>query len=233
MLRVKAIAPLRLDPEEMIRRQARYDLLGGRELKISLVNLTGKDAPLRFDHPEQIEASEQLTYQEMLNTDPGSFDVLLPDCVLDPAIGKLPVPTIPVHGILRLASGFIHSLGRSFAAITRNKVIGEELQRKVESYGLGPYLSSVEVLDVDFCFVSDHDQWETAMKPVADRLSARGVEILLNGCSAVDIAQRRLGNILVIDPTELALRALVLAGSVGAISESNQDQSVTSYMGVS
>lgn len=219
MLRVKAIAPLRLEPAEMVRRQARYDLLGGPELEITLVNLEGEGAPLRFDHHQEIAVSERLTYQSMLDTDPDQYDVLLPDCVLDPAVDWTPVPSVAVHGILRLASGFIHALGLPFAAVTRNATIGDELRRKVESYGLLQYLSSVEILDVDFCFVSDHDQWEKAMKPLAEALSKQGVKVLLNGCSAVDIGQRRVGELLVVDPTELALRALSVGEDVGAITK--------------
>ena len=218
MLRVKAIAPLRLEPAEVVRRQARYDLLGGPELEITLVNLEGEGAPLRFDHHQEIAASERLTYQSMLDADPGQYDVLLPDCVLDPAVDWTPAPAVPVHGILRLASGFIHALGLPFAAVTRNAAIGDELRRKVESYGLSQYLSSVEILDVDFCFVSDHDQWEKAMKPLVEDLSRKGVKVLLNGCSAVDIGQRRVGELLIVDPTELALRALGVGERVGAIS---------------
>lgn len=218
MLRVKTISPLKLEPEEVVRRQARYDALAAPDLEVTLFNLEGDDAPLRFDHPEEIEASEALTYREMRNTDPAEFDVLLPDCVLDPGLDKLPAPAVPAQGILRLASGFIHAMGSSFAAITRNAAIGEELSRKVGSYGLGTALSSVEILDVDFCFVSDHSQWELAMGPVVKRLASQGVKVLLNGCSAVDISQRRLEGVLVVDPTELALRALSVGYRIGAFS---------------
>lgn len=219
---MKAIAPLRLEPEELIRRQSRYDLLGGPNLKITLFNLDGDGAPLRFDKPEEIVSSEHLTYREMLATDPDLFDVILPDCVLDPAVNWTPSPDVNVQGILRLAGGFISSLDVPFAAVTRNSVIGNDLRNKIEAYGLSKFLTSVEILDIDFCFVSDSDQWEAAMKPLATELSKRGVRVLLNGCSAVDIQMRRIGDLLVVDPTELALRALVVAEGIGAISSHSQ-----------
>lgn len=199
----------------MIRRQSRYDLLGGGDLKITLFNLEGPDAPLRFDSHDEIAVSEKLTYQSMLDSDPDQFDALLPDCVLDPAVGWIPAPSIAVYGILRLATGFLNALGLSFAAVTRNAVIGDELRLKVKNYGLSQSLTSVEILDVDFCFVSDHDQWEGAMKPLAERLSEKGVKVLLNGCSAVDVLQRNVGDLVVVDPTELALRALRVANGLG------------------
>lgn len=214
MIKVKAIAPLRLEEDEVARRQRRYDHLAAGEMEITLVNLEGEGAPLRFDSPEEIESSERLTYEEMLRTDPGEFDVILPDCVLDPGIDRRPASAVPAVGILALAVGHLHSLGVSFAAVTRNAVIGAELERKVKAYGLGDSLTGVEVLDIDFCFVSDHEGWSKAMAPLARSLADRGVGVLLNGCSAVDMASRSVEGVLVVDPTELALRMLGAASRV-------------------
>ena len=215
MLRVKAIAPLHLTDDEMIRRQARYHRLGGDQLAIMLVNLTGDGAPDRFDTPEQIAASERLTALEIAGTDPDAFDVILPDCVLDPAVGEIDSPPVPVVGILQLVSSYLASVGRPFAAVTRNKVIGDELARKVDRYGLGRRLTAVLVLDVDFCLVSDHRGWADAMAPLREELEAAGVQTLFNGCSAVDIDADHLGSVAVVDPTALALQLLSLAPSAG------------------
>lgn len=215
MLRVKAVAPLRLGDEELGRRQARYDRLGGEGLAVRLVNLTGEDAPGRFDTAEQIAASERLTLEEVRRTDPGDFDVVLPDCVLDPAVAEVTDPPVAVVGILHLVAGYLASLGRPFAAVTRNQVIGDALVRQVERYGLARWLTGVHVLDVDFCLVSDHQGWADAMAPLRGELEAAGVETLFNGCSAVDIDADRLGAVAVVDPTALALQLLSLAPSVG------------------
>ena len=215
MLRVKAIAPLHLTDDEMIRRQARYDRLGGDQLAITLVNLTGDGAPDRFDTPEQIAASERLTALEIAGTDPDAFDVILPDCVLDPAVGEVDSPPVPVVGILQLVSSYLASVGRPFAAVTRNKVIGDELARKVDRYGLSRRLTGVHVLNVDFCLVSDHQGWAEAMAPLREELEVAGVQTLFNGCSAVDIDADHLGSVAVVDPTALALQLLSLAPSVG------------------
>lgn len=215
MLKIKAIAPLRLESQELQRRQRRYDLLAGPELSVTLVNLDGKNAPKRLENDDDLAASEELTLQMIRDTNPNSFDAILPDCVLDPGVNMNQDSPLPVYGILRLSGGFIQSLGYSFAAVTRNVTIGDELARKAESYGFSRSLCSVEILNVDFCFVSDHDQWEGAIKPLAERLSTRGIGVLLNGCSAVEIANRNVKDLIIIDPTELALKLLVSAGKVG------------------
>ncbi len=215
MLRVKAIAPLHLTDDEMARRQARYDRLGGEQLAITLFNLTGGDAPDRFDTAEQIAASERLTALEVSRTDPDAFDVVLPDCVLDPAVGEVDSPPVPVVGILQLVSSYLASVGRPFAAVTRNRVIGDELARKVDRYGLGHRLTGVHVLDVDFCLVSDQRGWADAMAPLRGELEKTGVRTLFNGCSAVDIDTDHLGSVAVVDPTALALQLLSLAPAVG------------------
>lgn len=217
MLRVKAIAPLLLTDEEVARRQDRYDRLGGDRLAVTLVNLTGEGAPDRFDTPAQIAASERLTAEEIGRTDPARFDVVLPDCVLDPAVGEVADPPVPVAGILHLVAGYLASLGRPFAAVTRNRAIGDELARKVEHYGLGRWLTGVHVLDVDFCLVSDHRGWADAMAPLRSGLESAGVRTLFNGCSAVDIDTDHLGSVAVVDPTALALQLLSLAPAAGLV----------------
>lgn len=215
MLRVKAIAPLHLTDDEVARRQSRYDRLAGGQLDVTLVNLTGEGAPDRFDTPAQIAASERLTGEEIRRTDPGRFDVVLPDCVLDPAVEEVPDSPVPVAGILRLVAGYLASLGRPFAAVTRNRAIGDELARKVDRYGLAGWLTGVHVLDVDFCLVSDHQGWADAMRPLQLQLESERVQTLFNGCSAVDIDTDLLGSVAVVDPTALALQLLGLAPAAG------------------
>ena len=217
MLRVKSIAPLRLEPAELVRRQARYQRLGGDRLDITLVNLDGDDAPGRMDTAGEIAASERLVAEEIVRTDPAQFDVILPDCVLDPGIADVAEPPVPVAGILHLVAGHLASLGQRFAAVTRNQVIGDDLARKVAAYGLSDVLAGVHVLDVDFCFVSDHAGWSQAMRPLQATLEAAGTGTLFNGCSAVDLDSDRLGAVSVVDPTALALRLLAVADSAGLL----------------
>ncbi len=47
MVRIAAIAPLRLTPEEMHRRQRRYDQPGGDQVRVTLTSL-GASAPWRL-----------------------------------------------------------------------------------------------------------------------------------------------------------------------------------------
>lgn len=241
MLRVKAIAPLRLSDAELERRQARYDRLGHLTCQVTLVNLVGTDAPERLDSPEQVARSEELTIAEIERTDPRAFDVVVPDCVLDPGVGtwlgavgssratsssvvsgagsgsgaehhgSTPVPVV---GILRLVGSYLASVGRCFAAVARNQVIADTLAATVDRYGLGAWLTGVYVLDVDFCLVADGPSWAEALRPLERQLLADGVETLFNGCSAVDIEADALGPITVVDPTALALRLLSVAPAV-------------------
>lgn len=217
MLRVKAIAPLHLSDEEMYRRQARFDRLGGDQLAITLVNLTGNGAPQRLDTPGQIVVSERLTAEDIDRTDRSRFDVVMPDCVLDPAVTEGAATPVPVAGILRLVTGYLAAMDRPFAAVTRNRAIGDELARKVKSYGLSAWLTGIHVLDVDFCLVADHQGWSDAMAPLRGELEAAGVQTLFNGCSAVDLDTDHLGSVAVVDPTALALRLLTLAPTVGVV----------------
>ena len=206
MQRIKAIAPLWLEENELERRQERYDRLAPKGLSVKLVNLEG--GPKSFETPYDISVSEMRTLKEIRRTNPHEFDAVLPDCVLDPAVGAgAPVPT---YGILRLSASALHGAGRNYLAVTRNQVIGEELGRRLSIYALGSDLAGVATLDINFCFVSDTDGWSTAMEPMAAVARQLGVTTILNGCSAVDMAQRWLGDVEVIDPTELALKMLAI-----------------------
>lgn len=215
-LRVRAITPLHLTAEEMVRRQERYDRLGGDQVSVTLVNLDGR-APLRLETPEDVATSDGYVREEIARTDPERFDVIMPDCVLDPGVGEIDHTPVPLVGILRLAAGHIASLGGVFAAVARNSAIGNELQRRIAAYGLTDQLVSMELLDVDFCFVSDEAGWAQAMRPIERSLTTRGISTVLNGCSAVEIPDPRPGGSVVVDPTRLAVRLLALAAGSGLV----------------
>jgi len=206
-LRCKMIAPLFLDVEEMRRRQERYDRLAGESIAITLFNLPAV-APRRLEDAEDIEHSASLVQREIDATDPVDFDAVMPDCVLDPCVGEIVATPVPLYGILRLAGSALTSLGEPFTAVTRNRAIGEELRRKLELYGLSESLSSLSVLDADFCLIADDAGWAEAMGPLVEATARGGVHYLLNGCSAVDI-QPSPGAVCVVDPTRLALQVLV------------------------
>ncbi|HUY50276.1 MAG TPA: aspartate/glutamate racemase family protein [Streptosporangiaceae bacterium] len=210
MLRIAAIAPLRLTPEEMDRRQRRYHQLGGDAVRIDLTNL-GRGAPRRLETAADIARSETAVREVISTTDPARYDCVLPDCVLDPAAGDPPEKGIPVFGILRLAVGHLASLGLSFAAVTRNSAIADELLRRVNDYGLARSVETVRVLDADFCLISDDSGWSDALSPVTASLARSGTRMLLNGCSAVDLPDNRINGVTVVDPTKLAIRVLALA----------------------
>lgn len=210
MLRVKAIAPLRLAPAELARRQLRYQQLAGESVLIDLVNL-GAGAPERLETAGDIARSEEAVGEEARDTDPSRYDCILPDCVLDPAVGRQPHAGIPVYGILRLACGHLGSLGLAFAAVTRNHAIGEELRKRIDEYGLARSLTSVRVIDADFCLISDDAGWALALAPVTASLAQDGTRILVNGCSAVDLPEDRINGVTVVDPTKLALQILAIA----------------------
>lgn len=216
MLRIKAISPLRLADDEVARREDRYRRLAGDGIEIDLVNLP-PGAPERLDSDADIRASEALVHDEACRTDPGRHDLVLPDCVLDPIVGLVDDVPVPVLGILQLATGHLAALGQPFAAVTRNAAIGAELAKRVADHGHGDRLQSVARLDADFCLISDQDGWADAMRPLAQRLGDEGVRVLVNGCSAVDIPDNRLGLVTVVDPTRVAMRMLAVAAAEGLV----------------
>lgn len=210
MLRVRAITPITVPPEELARRQARYDHLSPPGVEVTLDDI-GPQAPATLDTVEAIRASDRLVAERACATDPHRFDVVLPDCVLDPGVEA--DAAVPVVGLLRLAASHVAALG-PFGSVTRNAAIGHELTRRLAQYGLGGVHVGNDVLDLGFDAITDDATWRAALGAARERLAARGATTVLNGCSAVDVGDRT-GRPVVFDPTRLALALLSAGHSAG------------------
>jgi hypothetical protein len=208
VLRVRAITPITVPPVELARRQARYDQFSPPGVQVTLDDI-GPQAPATLDTAGAIRASDRLVAELARATDPERYDVVLPDCVLDPGVDA--DGPVPVVGLLRLAAGFAAALG-PYGSVTRNAAIGNELTRRLTSYGLGVAYVGNDVLDLGFDAITDDATWRAALGGAHERLTARGATTVLNGCSAVDVG----GRDVVFDPTRLAL-ALLGAGHLAGL----------------
>ena len=85
-MRLFAVTPIHVVDEELHRRQERYRRLCPPGVTLDLIDI-GPDAPTAMDTAEQIEAAEKLMQRALLDA-PAGYDGLLPDCVLDPEIGR-------------------------------------------------------------------------------------------------------------------------------------------------
>ena len=212
-MKVRAITPIRVSDDELVRRQERYRRLAPPDVEIDLVNLPdGRDTPWQLDTPTAIDLSNGLVLEVALATDPTRYDAVLPDCVLDPAVARVADEPVPIVGILRLATGYLHGLGVRFSAVTRNQAIGDELVARLQHYGTAGSFAGLDVLDLDFAAIADDDRWHGALAPARLRAGERGATAVVNGCSAVDLPEDE-GGTAVLDPTRLALRLLGVAAS--------------------
>lgn len=216
-MRIKTITPLHVTEAELRRRQERYRKLSPASLQIDLVNLPpGPDVPTSLDTPAACRASDRYVYEEAMRTDPAEYDAILLDCVLDPALDQLErEAAVPAYGILKLSAGFLAALGHQFAAVTRNQVIGAELQARLEHYGLAGRFQRLIVLDLSFEDIADDSRWNAAIGGALDQLEGSNVRSLINGCSAVDVRPAEHYSASVVDPTALALNLLGLAADAG------------------
>jgi len=204
-MKLRAITPIVVTPQELHRRRVRYDALAPRGVTIHLDNLT--EGPDRLETTDQIRDSEHLVYREALGTDTDAFDGIFLDCVLDPALEQLQAEcSIPVFGITRLVSTFLGSLDLRMAAVARNKAIAEELADRVDASGWSSHLKQVLVLDLTLEDIGDTDLWN---RIVAERVAAGDfdeVDTIINGCSAVEV--HSADGPPLVDPTGLALRLI-------------------------
>jgi Asp/Glu/hydantoin racemase len=214
-MHIVAVTPLSVSPEELARRQRRYDRLAPVGVTVALHNLgTGRQIPRSLDTEEAIAASEAAVEDWFRSADGSGVDAFLPDCVLDPAVGLAGQQTgTPVLGILRLTGHFLRGQGLRVGAVARNESIARELNRKYASYGLGPLHEPTSVLGLSVDDIADDEKWAASIR---GRVTAIEADVVINGCSAVETHSAGSGAILV-DPTALALQLIGLAAASGAV----------------
>ncbi|MBD2893824.1 hypothetical protein ACFYTC_00425 [Actinomadura nitritigenes] len=210
-MRALSVTPIHLPPEEITRRQARYDRLAPAGLSIELRDV-GPGAPGSLDDEASIRVSERevaAAVAAAVAEPDAAWDVVLPDCVLDPAVPDGPADQrVPVNGLLRLSSMALAAKNVRFGAVVRNEAIGAELGRRLKAYGLDAYVAGIAVLELPFDAVAEGETWNAALGEAVDALAAQGAAAVINGCSAVDVEEGRFAA-EVVDPTALALQVLV------------------------
>ncbi len=89
-MRVIAITPIHVTDEELARRQERYSRLAPEGVTVELRNLT-KQSPVALDEQTDVLSSDAALMDDMCHVKEDTFDVILPDCVLDPGFrpGKM------------------------------------------------------------------------------------------------------------------------------------------------
>lgn len=201
-MRIFSVTPINVGPEELARRQARYDELLPAGVTLDLTDI-GPAAPAALDTAEDIDASTKAVVAA-LRSAPAGYDLLLPDCVLDPGVDEL-ADELPVVGLLQLSLGWQVLRGRRTGMVARNDAIAAELMERARVYGWEEHVSGVEVLGLQVDAIADHRQWDRALDAALDRFDP-SVSTVINGCSAVPVSSQ--ANVTLVDPTALALRLI-------------------------
>lgn len=200
-MRVLAITPIHVGPEELARRQERYDRLSPSNVEVTLVDLPDT-APRALNTDEDIHSSDEYV-ATMIKDQGNGFDLVLPDCVLDPAFVPSEDDQV-TRGLLHQAVMSVSATGEPFGVIVRNEAIAKELRRRLAEYSMDETLVDVQVMDLPFEAVTNHEMWNAAMTQAVKELGERGARSVINGCSAVDVDEDGLG-VRIVDPTEEAL----------------------------
>ncbi|MDN3356421.1 aspartate/glutamate racemase family protein [Actinomadura sp. DC4] len=202
---VYAITPIHVPDEELRRRQRRYDHLSPDGLTVELHDI-GTGAPRALETSEQVRESERQVAAALRDVGP-AYDALLPDCVLDPGVAAAREAGVArMDGMLRLSLAHAAREGRTVGAVTRNRAIADELTAVAATYGHPVH--EVAILDLGLDAIADDARWVAAMTGAVEALAAAGAEVVVNGCSAVDLDAAGGTPVPVIDPAALALRML-------------------------
>ena len=204
-MKVVSITPIHVTDKELARRQERYQRLAPEGVTVELRNLSHQ-SPVALDNKSDVLSSDSNLAADISKIDSTSYDVLLPDCILDPGFRQNTNGT--TVGMLDSVTKHLVDAGNKIGAVTRNDSIGEELVRRVGEYGYADSFVGLEVLNLSFDAINDEEEWHRALKIAVDRLAEKGATVVINGCSAVNVDQAQLP-LPVVDPAELALKLIL------------------------
>jgi Asp/Glu/hydantoin racemase len=204
-MKVVSITPIHVTDKELARRQERYQRLAPEGVTVELRNLSHQ-SPVALDNKSDVLSSDSNLAADISKIDSTSYDVLLPDCILDPGFRQNTNGT--TVGMLDSVTKHLVDAGNKIGAVTRNDSIGEELVRRVGEYGYADSFVGLEVLNLSFDAINDEEEWHRALKIAVDRLAEKGATVVINGCSAVNVDQSQLP-LPVVDPAELALKLIL------------------------
>jgi len=216
-MRLVALTPAHVGAPEIARRQARYDDFGDEQVSVIVHDQPDQpEVPHSFDTAELVESAERCMLTRAADMQLAPEDVILPDCILDTALEEVLDLGLPAHGILKLTVGMIKGLGLRYGAVARNHAVGNALDARIRDYDAGPAFVGTAVLDLPTEAVSDAKTWNGALSAHVARLAERGAQVVINGCSAVDVAEGPWA-VPVVDPTQLAVRSIALAAELGIV----------------
>jgi Asp/Glu/hydantoin racemase len=204
-MKVVSITPIHVTEKELTRRQERYQRLAPAGVTVELRNLSHQ-SPVALDNDNDVRSSDSNLLADISHINLDSYDVVLPDCILDPGFRKNASET--TVGMLDSVMHHLVEAGNKVGAVTRNESIGKELVRRVGEYGYADSFIGLEVLNLSFDAINDEEEWHRALKIAVDRLADKGATVVINGCSAVNVDQSQL-RLTVVDPAELALKLIV------------------------
>jgi len=203
-MKVVSITPIHVTDKELARRQERYQRLAPAGVTVELRNLSHQ-SPVALDNKNDVQSSDSNLASDISKINADSYDVLLPDCILDPGFRQNRSET--TVGMLDSVMKHLVDAGTKIGAVTRNESIGEELVRRVGEYGYADSFVGLEVLNLSFDAINDEEEWHRALKIAVDRLAEKGATVVINGCSAVNVDQSQL-QLPVVDPAELVLQLI-------------------------
>ena len=215
-MKIVALTPAHVGAAETTRRQERFNTFSAGRFEVLVVDQPdAPDVPQAFDTPEQVAASERCVAEQAGAYPFAPDDVVLPDCILDTSLEEIGAGGTPAYGILRLTVHCFLGLGLRYGAVARNTAVGDALDARIRGYDPSPAYRGTAVLGLPTEAVSDTPRWNAALAEHVQRLADAGAQVVINGCSAVDVADETWA-IPVVDPTRLALD-LIAAAQAGGV----------------
>jgi allantoin racemase len=187
-LRVRVVSPLGASPDDLARRQRRYQEHAGPGTVVTVANLQG--GPAALDSAADVEASAAaMLAQERLVGREGC-DAILVDCVFDPAVAAIgKVTSVPTFGPTHLTLPRVTAVARGFSIVARSQAQCELLAELVDGYGFGHALRSLRALGITYEEAKRPEVFEAAMGArLRDAVRRDGAEAVVMGSTTMALS---------------------------------------------
>lgn len=217
-MKIIAFTPAHVGVDEIHRRQQRYVTFASGRFDVTVVDQPDlPNVPRSFDTRELIASSHQCVVDQAAGRTFAADEVLMPDCILDTALESVSSAlTAPTFGILRLNVSHFLGLGLRYGAVARNTAVGNALDERIRGYDPSDSYRGTSILDLPTEAVADTARWNAALAQHVQDLADRGAQVVINGCSAVDVTDEAWA-IPVVDPTRLAIDLIAAAAANGIV----------------
>lgn len=203
-VRLRLVTAITVSDAQLAVRRAVYEAALPGHFDVTLVNAaTEGPATERIESRADLRSADEAV-RSVLREEIDA-DLLVPDCVLDPAYPDYDGAPVPVLGMFEAVAGHVRDRGRTFRVVARNEIMAARLTELSGHYGVDDTFGRAVALEVPSEHAFDASAWAAHITGLLDPRDATPVFV---ACTGIDIPALRAAGIDAVGPIELFAQAL-------------------------